>query len=222
MTSTSTTAARTGFGNPPPLRLVVGSAAGLRSQVWTIAHTRGHNRELIVGPEDCSWATSHPSVRAGWTVRVPADTAEEHSLADLPAAPDLPQQLDPPAPGWEIGLILLIPRVALAPVGPRNGVTVVPAPEHGRSAQITVLLAQPHAAEHGISDSPAAGSLLTDTDGLQIWKGQTALPPDLAYHLILVRQHLIEIAPPEPRELAAFSRLDTTSGVMVLVDLGLV
>lgn len=206
----------------PALRLGVGSPAGLHSAVWTVTLARDTDQTISIAPERACPAISHTSCHGGWQVRVPVDTAEEHRLLGLSPAPELGQQLGPPAAGWHVGLILLIPTFVLTPTAHPIGaaVTRLPAPEPGRCTQITVLLGESNTADLDVTAPLEAGSLVAQRAGLQLWKGQTALPPDMTRHLMRTRQQLVDIASPRPRQLPAFTCFRTAGGVDVVADVG--
>lgn len=208
----------------PSLRVCVGSPAGLWSRMWSVtAAGAGPRRRVEIRPGPGPWVVTHTTRRDGWQVRVPGDTAEQHGLSGLPQAPVLAQEVAAVAPGWHVGLVLLIPRIALTRPGPPGTAgTTLPAPERGRCAQVTVMLGEPDAAPLALGPAQDAGAALTE-DGarVQLLAGQATLVPELARHLVRTRQHLAECALPEPRR-PAFVRLRTVAGLDVVADLGAV
>lgn len=216
----------------PALRFRIGSTSGLRSQIWSIAADEvvdpvlGRCATVSIDPEPGSCPTAHIGTCGSWAVRVPDDTAAVHELADPAAAPELGRLLDAPAPGWQVGAVLLVPTVALScrPDGTGDGVTLVPAPEQGLCTRITVLLGKPHRSRTTAADDPAVrtGRLLASDGSVQVWRGQTALAPEMSRYIVWSRQRLVEVAPVEPRTLPAFSRFRGRNGIDVIIDLGLV
>ncbi|MDQ4115394.1 MAG: hypothetical protein M3235_00365 [Actinomycetota bacterium] len=215
------------------LRVRIGSVAGLRSQIWTVVTAGDRGCGVSVGPEHDPCPTSRVRSQCGWTIYLPDDTGAHYELEDRPAAPELGRFLGSPAPGWHVGVVLLIPAVALAarPGGTGTGVVALPTPPPGRCSVVTVLLGDPHCAALGDAAARApgpfadTGSLLAACGQVQVWRGQTILAPELSRHIIRTRQRLAEIAPAEPRRLPAYSRFHADSGidgcgVDVVIDLG--